>query len=51
MIILRDIEEREYDEIAGICGTSVGGAKLRVLRARRALRDRMLPLLEEDEKK
>lgn len=48
MILLRDIEEREYDEIAEICGCSVGGAKLRVLRARRALRDRMLPLLEEE---
>lgn len=48
MIILRDIEERDYSEIADICSTSVGGAKLRVLRARRALRDRMLPLLNED---
>jgi RNA polymerase sigma-70 factor (ECF subfamily) len=47
MIVMRDIEEREYEEIAQICNTSLGGAKLRVLRARRALRDRIAPLLEE----
>lgn len=47
MIVLRDIEEREYEEIAQICNTSIGGAKLRVLRARRALRDRIAPLLED----
>jgi RNA polymerase sigma-70 factor (ECF subfamily) len=45
-IVLRDIEEREYHEIAAILGCSLGGAKLRVLRARRALRDRIAPLLE-----
>lgn len=45
MIILRDLEERDYSEIAEVCGCSVGGAKLRVLRARRALRDRVAPLL------
>lgn len=47
MIILRDMEEREYDDIAKILGCTVGGAKLRVLRARRALRDRIAPLLGE----
>lgn len=47
VIVLRDIEEREYGEISEILGCSVGGAKLRVLRARRALRDRIEPLLEE----
>ncbi len=45
MIVLRDIEEREYQEIASMYNCSVGGAKLRVLRARRALRDRVIPLL------
>jgi len=44
-IVLRDLEEREYPEIAAILGCTVGGAKLRVLRARRALRDRIAPLL------
>jgi RNA polymerase sigma-70 factor (ECF subfamily) len=48
VIVLRDIEEREYPEIASILGCTVGGAKLRVLRARRALRDRIAPLLGED---
>jgi RNA polymerase sigma-70 factor (ECF subfamily) len=47
MIVLRDLEEREYPEISNILGCSVGGAKLRVLRARRALRDRIAPLLED----
>ncbi|MEI7577301.1 MAG: sigma-70 family RNA polymerase sigma factor [Armatimonadota bacterium] len=47
MIIMRDLEEKEYDEIAEICKCSVGGAKLRVLRARRALRDRVAPMLGE----
>jgi RNA polymerase sigma-70 factor (ECF subfamily) len=47
MIVLRDIEEREYAEIAETVGCTVGGAKLRVLRARRALKDRIAPLLED----
>jgi RNA polymerase sigma-70 factor (ECF subfamily) len=47
MIVLRDLEEKEYPEIAAIVGCTVGGAKLRVLRARRALRDRIAPLLGE----
>lgn len=48
VLILRDIEEREYPEVAEILGCTVGGAKLRVLRARRALRDRLGPLLGEE---
>lgn len=48
VIVLRDIEEREYPEIAKILGCTVGGAKLRVLRARRALRDRIAPLIGEE---
>ncbi len=50
VIILRDIEEREYTEIAQILSCTIGGAKLRVLRARRALKDRIAPLLGEDAK-
>lgn len=46
-IVMRDIQELEYDEIAAFFGCSVGGAKLRVLRARRALRDRLAPTLGE----
>lgn len=45
-IIFRDIQEMEYDDIAEFFGCSVGGAKLRVLRARRALRDRLAPMIE-----
>ncbi|HJP82888.1 MAG TPA: sigma-70 family RNA polymerase sigma factor [Fimbriimonadaceae bacterium] len=48
VIVLRDIEERDYTDIASILGCTIGGAKLRVLRARRALKDRIAPLLEED---
>jgi RNA polymerase sigma-70 factor (ECF subfamily) len=49
VILLRDFEEKEYTEIAEILGCTVGGAKLRVLRARRALRDRLEPLLRDQE--
>ncbi len=48
VIILRDIEAREYSDMAAILGCTVGGAKLRVLRARRALKERIAPLLGED---
>lgn len=48
VIVLRDIEERDYSDMAAILGCTVGGAKLRVLRARRALKDRIAPLLGED---
>ncbi len=48
VIVLRDIEEREYPEIAAILGCTIGGAKLRVLRARRALRERITPLIGEE---
>jgi RNA polymerase sigma-70 factor (ECF subfamily) len=48
VIVLRDIEEREYSEIASMLNCTVGGAKLRVLRARRALRDRITPFLGEE---
>ncbi len=51
VILLRDFEEREYTEIGEILGCTVGGAKLRVLRARRALRDRLEPMLRDQEPK
>ncbi len=47
VLILRDFEEKDYKEIAEILKCTVGGAKLRVLRARRALRDRLEPLLND----
>jgi RNA polymerase sigma-70 factor, ECF subfamily len=48
VIVLRDLEERDYNDIAAILGCTVGGAKLRVLRARRALKDRIAPFIGED---
>jgi RNA polymerase sigma-70 factor (ECF subfamily) len=48
VIVLRDIEERDYSDIAAILNCTIGGAKLRVLRARRALKDRIAPLLGDD---
>ncbi|MCX7924319.1 MAG: sigma-70 family RNA polymerase sigma factor, partial [Fimbriimonadales bacterium] len=45
LIILRDLEEMEYDEIAQILGISVGAVKLRVMRARRAFKAKLEPLL------
>lgn len=47
-IMFRDIQEMEYQDIADFFNCSIGGAKLRVLRARRALRDRLAPVLGED---
>jgi RNA polymerase sigma-70 factor (ECF subfamily) len=46
VIVMRDIEEMEYQDMSDVLGCSVGGAKLRVLRARRALKERVAPLLE-----
>lgn len=48
VIVMRDIEEMDYPDIAATLGCSVGGAKLRVLRARRALRDRVAPMMKEE---
>lgn len=50
VVILREIEGRDYDEIGKILGCSPGGAKLRALRARRALGDRMKPFMEDERK-
>lgn len=49
VIVLRDIEEMDYKDMSATLGCSVGGAKLRVLRARRALQTRVAPLLKEME--
>jgi RNA polymerase sigma-70 factor, ECF subfamily len=47
MIVMRDLQELDYQTIADVLETTVGGAKLRVLRARRALRDVLAPMLGE----
>ncbi len=45
LILMRDIEQMEYEQIAEILKTTVGGVKLRVMRARRALKIQLEPLL------
>lgn len=45
LIILRDLEEMDYEQIAEILGASVGAVKLRVMRARRAFKVKLEPLL------
>lgn len=45
LIVMRDLEQMEYEEMAQILGCTVGGVKLRVLRARRALKAKLEPLL------
>jgi RNA polymerase sigma-70 factor (ECF subfamily) len=50
VLVMRDFEDMEYSDIAETLNTSVGGAKLRVLRARRALRDKLAPLFEDEKK-
>ena len=41
-IVMRDLEEMDYEDIAEFFECTVGAAKLRVLRARRALRDEIV---------
>ena len=40
-LVLRDVEERSYDEIAGILGLSEGTVKSRINRARSFLREKL----------
>ena len=46
VIVLHDIEDLNYEEIARILGCSHASAKLRVFRARRKLKERVTALLE-----
>lgn len=48
LIVLRDVEERSFDEIAEILRCSVGSVRVRLCKARKVLRERMRPYLAEE---
>lgn len=48
-IALREIEERSFEEIAQVMGCSVQSARMRASKARKILRERLAPLLSEEE--
>ena len=48
LIVLRDMEERPFEEIADILGCSVVSARTRLCKARSLLRERMRPYLEDN---
>src|SRR5574341_1551990 len=47
VVILRDIEELSYEEIAEVLGVSLGTVKSRLMRGREALKKRLQPYVEE----
>ena len=47
ILVLREIEGRSYEEIAGIAELQLGTVKSRISRAREALRWQMIALLNE----
>lgn len=47
-IVLRDLEERSFEEVAEIFGCSIESARTRVCKARKLFRERMLPYLAEE---
>lgn len=48
LIVLRDMEERSYDEIAGILDCSIESVRARLHNARKLLREKMRPFIEEE---
>ena len=51
VLILREMEEFSYEEIAGITESEIGVVKSRLYRARRALANKLAPYLKNDEEK
>jgi RNA polymerase sigma-70 factor (ECF subfamily) len=45
IIVLREIEDLSYDEIAGALGCSVASVKVRLFRSRRVLKQRLTAIL------
>jgi RNA polymerase sigma-70 factor (ECF subfamily) len=50
VIVLREIEERPFEEIAKILGCSVGSARVRCCKARKLLRDKLEACLKEEDR-
>ena len=48
LIVLRELEERSFEEIAEVLGCSVASARTRASKARKMLRERMRPYLAEE---
>ena len=48
LLVLREIEGRCFEEVARILGCSEQSARTRASKARKLLRDRMRPYLEEE---
>ena len=46
VVVLRDIEDLSYEEIAVVVGCPVGTVRSRLFRARRQLRERLLPMVD-----
>lgn len=48
LVVLREIEERSFEEVAQIIGCSPASARTRASKARKLLRERLLPYLSEE---
>lgn len=48
LVVLRDMEDRSFEEIAQILGCSIESARMRVCKARRMFRERIQPFLAEE---
>jgi RNA polymerase sigma-70 factor (ECF subfamily) len=48
ILVLRDVEGMDMDEVADLVGLGVSGAKSRLHRARQALREALLPIVRDD---
>ena len=46
VVVLRDMQDLSYEEIAGAIGCPVGTVRSRLFRARRLLRDRLSPMVD-----